>query len=490
MNGTTPLGGEPHSWDEVYKWELEEVYLLLDFIAGRPDKRLTLLAVEVPEESATEPGKTTVRKLAAPEIAARISALRFPPAGTDLKRSQEAAFLLIVKDRLCALAYPATAQSIAFTDLVAAKTVTLRQTVSGRFRWLRNERPRPEPVRARARVSVGLQAFPDLEGIAERFCSFQRWATGTAVFLALIGALLLAEATYGGQLTSRQLGARRDASTASAAVYATFAEKHPTPAPGGAPATAAAAERVQNICPVSPPRYGGGTEPGKPKEPASDGAGTAASNAAQDPTQRADLPGNVDPKLIELCDEYAYAEATYDNAIADVEAYARSPVGHAVSWLVPIHALDPVCDASGHPDHCGPRQETAPSVSGMVSAFANYILPLIFGLVGALSGTTRVIQDKILDSVLVPRDISLLWLRVLLGGIAGGAVGLFFDPNKVAAEITSGASGLSVTASGIAFLAGYGAPAFFGLLDTVLARVFNFSSSRAPSGGAPEAKTG
>jgi hypothetical protein len=66
---------------------------------------------------------------------------------------------------------------------------------------------------------------------------------------------------------------------------------------------------------------------------------------------------------------------------------------------------------------------------------------------------------------------------------------LFFDPNKVAAEITSGASGLSVSASGIAFLAGYGAPAFFGLLDTVLARVFNFGSSRAPT-AVPEAKTG
>nr|WP_294546466.1 hypothetical protein [uncultured Rhodopila sp.] len=127
-------------------------------------------------------------------------------------------------------------------------------------------------------------------------------------------------------------------------------------------------------------------------------------------------------------------------------------------------------------------------MSGMVSAFANYILPLIFGLVGALSGTTRVIQDKILESVLVPRDISLLWLRVLLGRIAGGATGLFFDPTKVAAEITSGASGLSVSASGIAFLAGYGAPAFFGLLDTVLARVFNSGSGRAPTGGTPETK--
>ena len=204
MSGTTPPGSEPHDWDEVYKWELEEVYLLLDFIAGRPDKRLASLEAEVPEENPAEPGNVTVRKLGAAEIAARISALRFPPEGTKVKQSIEAAFLLIVKDRLCALAYPATAQSIAFTDLVAAKTVTPGRTWP--FRWLRSGRTKPGHLQPRARVSVGLRAFPDLERVAQQFCSFQRAATGTAVLLAFIGALLLAEATYGRQLTARQKG--------------------------------------------------------------------------------------------------------------------------------------------------------------------------------------------------------------------------------------------------------------------------------------------
>jgi hypothetical protein len=483
MNGTTPAVTKPHSWDEVYKWELEEVYLLLDFIAGRPDKRLASLEVEVSEEDPADPGKMTVRKLGAPEIAKRISALRFPPEGTDPKRSQQAAFLLLVKDRLCAMAYPASAQSIAFTDIVASKTVTLAQTIWQPFRWLRKPRSQPELSPARPRVSVGLRAFPDLEEVAVSFCAFQRRATWTAIFFAVVGTLLLAEVTYGGQLTSRLQGARHDATAAAAAIYSTYAEKHP---PAGAGATAAVV-RVQNICPVSPPRSDGGTESaqGKPKEPPPDARETAAE---KDLTQRSDLQGNVDPKLIELCDDHAYAQATYDNAIADVDAYARSPIGHLVSWLVPIHKLDPECKPGRSQDHCGPEQETGPSVSGMVSAFANYLLPLIFGIVGALSGTTRVIQDKILDSVLVPRDKSLLWLRVLLGGIAGAAAGLFFDPSKVAAEITNGNSGLSVSASGIAFLAGYGAPAFFGLLDTVLARVFNLSGGRAPGGATPEAK--
>jgi hypothetical protein len=480
MSETTPPVTEPHSWDEVYKWELEEVYLLLDFIAGRPDKRLASLEVEVVEDDPAAPGKMTVRKLGAPDIAKRISALRFPPEGTDPKRSQQAAFLLLVKDRLCALAYPATAQSIAFTDIVAAKTVTLAQTLWQPFRWLRKPRNPPARSPARPRVSVGLRAFPDLEEVAVSFCAFQRRATWTAVVLAAVGTLLLAEVTYGGQLTSRLQGARHDATAAAAAIYSTFAEKHPPAGSGGTSAVA----RVQNICPVSPPRSAGGILSAEAK-PSPDGSGAGA---VKDPTQRSDLQGNVDPKLIELCDDYAYAEATYDNAIADVDAYARSPVGHFVSWLVPIHRLDPACGPGGDPDHCGAKQETGPSVSGMVSAFANYLLPLIFGLVGALSGTTRVIQDKILDSVLVPRDKSLLWLRVLLGGIAGAAAGLFFDPSKVAAEITSGNSGLSVSASGIAFLAGYGAPAFFGLLDTVLARVFNLSGGRAPGGATPEVK--
>nr|WP_294507104.1 hypothetical protein [uncultured Rhodopila sp.] len=484
MSGTTPPPGEMHSWDEVYKWELEEVYLLLDFIAGRPDKRLASLEVEVPEENPAEPGKTTIRKVGAPEIAARISALRFPPEGTDLKRSQEAAFLLLVKDRLCALAYPATAQSIAFTDIVASKTVTLAQTIWQPLHRLRKPRIQPERSPVRPRVSVGLRAFPDLEDIAISFCAFQRRATWTAILLAGVGTLLLAEVTYGGQLTARLQGAKRDAGGAAAAIYSAYAEKHPSTGQGGTATLA----RVQNICPVPPPGSGIGTEGSQEKPKAQPPSTVLPTSAATDPTQQADLAGNVDPKLIQLCDAYAYDEATFENAIADVDAYARSWLGRGVSEIVPIHRLDPECKPSGGSDHCGPKQETGPSVSGMVSAFANYILPLIFGLVGALAGTTRVIQDKILDSVLVPRDKSLLWLRVLLGGIAGAAAGLFFDPAKVAAEITSGNSGLSVSASGIAFLAGYGAPAFFGLLDTVLARVFNLSGGRAPGGATPEVK--
>jgi hypothetical protein len=485
MNAEPPAGSEPHSWDEVYKWELEEVYLLLDFIAGRPDKRLASLEVEVSEEDPAAPGTITVRKLGAPEIAKRISELRFPPDGAEPKRSRQAAFLLLVKDRLCALAYPATAQSIAFTDIVAAKTVTLAQTIWQPFRWLHKPRSQPQHTAVRPRASVGLRAYPDLEDVAISFCAFQRRATWTAVFFALIGMLLLAEATYGGQLSARLQGAKRDAGGAAAAIYSSYAERHPAVGQAGRAALA----RVQDICPVAPAgsASGDGTAADRPEAPPDGGSPTAP---AVPPTQRPELLGNTDPKLIQLCDEYAYAEAAYENAIADVDAYARSWLGRGVSEIVPIHPLGPDCSPGGKSDHCGPKQETGPSVSGMVSAFANYILPLIFGLVGALAGTTRVIQDKILDSVLVPRDKSLLWLRVLLGAIAGAAAGLFFDPSRVAAEITSGNSGLSVSASGIAFLAGYGAPAFFGLLDTVLARVFNLSGGRTPGGAAPDAKAG
>jgi hypothetical protein len=208
---------------------------------------------------------------------------------------------------------------------------------------------------------------------------------------------------------------------------------------------------------------------------------------------RGDLPGNVDAQLIQLCDAYAYAAASLQNAIDDVDAYARSWTAHAVSIVVPIHTLGfptPECDQQRDQTHCGAKQETGPSVSGMVSAFANYILPLIFGLVGAVSGLIRIIQDKITDSILVPRDRSLLALRLLLGGVAGGSVGLFFDPSKVANDISAGNSGLSVSASGIAFLAGYGAPAFFGMLDLMLVRLFDFRDDRRSAGAAQPGRTG
>jgi hypothetical protein len=94
------------------------------------------------------------------------------------------------------------------------------------------------------------------------------------------------------------------------------------------------------------------------------------------------------------------------------------------------------------------------------------------------------------DSTLSPRDY-LLSLSVLpLGAVAGLAVGLFPIATAQAggAAGSAAASGVSpalpLGAAGVAFLAGYGAEAFFNMMDALLKRVFP-SNSTPTSGNAP-----
>jgi hypothetical protein len=73
---------------------------------------------------------------------------------------------------------------------------------------------------------------------------------------------------------------------------------------------------------------------------------------------------------------------------------------------------------------------------------------------------------------LSPGDYALSLARSPRGVMAGLAVGLFFSPStSVAVPQGAGtgiASTLTLTAGGLAFLAGYGAEAFFRMLDQVI----------------------
>ena len=461
-------------WKDVYRGELDEVYLLFDFIAGRPDRNVSSLEVEISEQ-AVDPADATKtvhskRVLSAPEVVGRISALRFPPDGTEVENAQDAGFLLMVKDRLCALAYPATAQSIAFTYFVTEAAAARART--GLLTRLRGAAPPASDVGSRG--AVARRVYPDFQKNAQTFCTVRNIINIVTLMLALVGAFLLAEVTYGGQLTARMQAAKRDSAAAAEKIYTAELETR-SQAASTTPPTPAAVKptRVQDICPLPPD-------------------GPPAQAATADPTRDPTLIGNTNPRFIQLCDDYAYAAASYRNAINDVNAYARGWIGRSLRWIAPFHDLGPKdCPPTptGSALDCGAKQETGPSLAATVSALANYFLPLIFGVVGAMSGMIRRVQDRIVESVLVPRDISLLWLRVLLGVVAGGSIGLFFDPVKVAAEITNGNSGLSVSASGLAFLAGYGAPAFFLMLDKALNRVFDFREDQAPAGAPPPPKT-
>lgn len=120
--------------------------------------------------------------------------------------------------------------------------------------------------------------------------------------------------------------------------------------------------------------------------------------------------------------------------------------------------------------------ELSPSFLGSIlDVFNSFVLPVLFAMLGTMVRTFRSIREKIGESVLAPRDRMLALINLPMGFIAGLAVGLFFTPGAASA-VQGTAMPITLTTSGIGFLAGYGAEAFFALLDAVIKRVFNLET--------------
>ena len=81
----------------------------------------------------------------------------------------------------------------------------------------------------------------------------------------------------------------------------------------------------------------------------------------------------------------------------------------------------------------------------------------------------------------------MLFRSIPTGLVAGVAVGLFLSPSSVPLEGAGSVAGeLTLTASGLGFLAGYASQSFFTYLDNIVGTVFpNTASTTTPSAGQP-----
>jgi hypothetical protein len=127
-------------------------------------------------------------------------------------------------------------------------------------------------------------------------------------------------------------------------------------------------------------------------------------------------------------------------------------------------------------------------VAPTLLVWGNYILPVIFGFLGAVIFVVLDFFGKVRDSLLSPRDNILSWIRLVLGLVTGSAVGLFFStyaPPQLAAGVAAAGTAdligsLTLSASGVAFLAGFGVEGVFTMLESLVGRVFASEQSTAP----------
>jgi hypothetical protein len=453
---TPETGRDIETFDElIFIRDLNEVHLLLDFISGRPESHIWNLEVKIPRPIALGGGDFTTF-----EIIERICQLRYPPESPPNTSSKafDSAMLLYVKDKLNALAWPAKGMTIAYS-YIFIEEMPDRQ-VSG-----------DKGKKQQTRASVARTAYPGLVTGAHRFRCIRRWVSRFGVFLTFFAAYLLWLAVYGAQITARFEEDRKSASEITKQIYGQIDREN-----AKSPTRATTFLSVPKTCCVT------------------------------------DFESQTNEIKI-LCNEWSYIQARYEKSIADASIFAKNPPSSLLMILFPNSvgqrsdsgstiAKNRACPEEAQTGQAfvtsklverqgntltydDSRQEDIQSITLVLSAYTTYVLPVLFGLVGTIASLLRDIGNKLTDSVLAPRDETLALIRLILGAIAGVAVGLFFNPTSVAAQVTSGAGVVTLTASGIAFLAGYGADVFFKMLDALSNRVFSLEPSERPQNTKP-----
>lgn len=409
----------PGGFDElIFKRDLSEVHLLLDFISGRPDVQIGYLGeVNFPDR---EGGNGAV--LSAYQVIKRICEMRYPPPTSESTpdKADNSALLLSVKDKLNAIAYPACGVTIAYTYLFLAETD-------------RAARPSRSILNPQTRGAVAGTAYPGLIPSAKRFRRFHRGVAWLGAVLTLLAAIVLWLVVYGVQLTSRFEEDQKAAADVASQIYAQIDKEN---------AVLPNAQQTHDSVP-----------------------------------ERCQAKINQQSNQIRvLCNQWSYYQARYDKSISDAAMYANQWPSTLLMKPFPTSLGVPEKGISGYVA----KQENIQSITLVLSAYASYVLPVLFGVVGTIASFLRDIGNRITGSLLAPRDETLGIIRLILGAIAGLAVGLFFTPAAVAAQVSAGAGVLTLSASGIAFLAGYGADGFFRMIDAMITRVFSLDHPDKP----------
>jgi hypothetical protein len=413
--------------------DLNEVHLLMDYISGRADKSLAALN-DVPNPD-VKPG-TAGAVLSAQDAIQRICLIRFPPEGSPEKKANDAALLLLVKDRLNALAFPARGLSVAFTAMFAGTAGSSRRgRASAVWRFIADYTGVYEPPKKSADTQAkpahhvtgfAIASYPNLEWTAAKFS----FVFGVLPLGALIGICLTA-------VTSWDVAVSSDVLRSQAADLAVVA----------------AGKVTTDTCHII-----------------TNSDGVAAFDAA------AKAPSDACKALLRTKQPVDYATDDIRRAVF-VDNWFRHPIGFVLHRLLTPAAVKAAAATTGGaptpapppaPPHAGDESGVWALAGILVSLFTNYVLPMMFGVLGTLAGLMRAITAKVRDSTLSPRDYRLVFFLVPLGAVAGLAVGLVVTPGNT----LTGATALTLPAAGLAFLAGYGADAFFTMIDNLLTRVF------------------
>ena len=446
--------------DFIFFRELAEVYLLLDNVSASSKKTLSGVADGL---SPPKPGDGAAKP--AGQISGNVRAwieqiceVKWPPKPHHPEdQAKQAAILILAKDRLNALAYPATGATIAFTLLVAGEDNADRPPDAPANIWERawawmkgfvrpqkggsplsqtTDPSRPAPTR----TSLARDAYPGLIGSARSFrINVILLILGLVMMLAVTCVLSWNLAVGNGLLVQlNEVTKQREQIEDQIA-------------------RAEAAADVQ--------KAGAVATDDKPYQPYC---------AYRDRPQAAVSP--ILPKngaQVRLCETQARNRRAYDQAQLNLGEW----LGHWTRLALmigvnpPASTTDQAVSALPDSGKLGlPLRSQAWAVV-LLNVLGANVLPICYGFVGAGAATVRTLSYKMRESLLSPRDLTLSVILMALGAVIGACIGLFVTPEG-SDQAPGLLSSVKLSASALCFIAGFGVEGVFKALEGFMNRVF------------------
>lgn len=438
-----------------------EISMLLDYVAGCPNKTLRDLSVlDATKSNTIVPVAEVLSRLTAIE-----SGLIARPA--PALKGDDSSFLLLVRDALNALIRPASGLTVAYTAMVVGNR-------------------RGEAVKSRAVLAE--QAYAGLSWSAKT----HRWGQNLLLAFALLATIAAAWDSAKVALGKSVLHNLIDLRVKQADITREMVRLEEALSQPNAPAfplfqlagdgadgagrlrlTVRLCERptiIRSFLAASPP-----SQLTRMAIPVS--ADVFETAAQQDVCDRNRLLGDS----FYLAHKAIYAYMTDWPAVAGtgfdmVAQLARIGIGFGQGLCDALRLgscashPNPLIALADDRDHADSELLLAP----VLIVLGNYALPMIFAVLGAAAFVILDYYGKLRDSLLAPRDHILSWIRLVLGSVIGACIGLVFSsygpqsPGPQADLIGA----LTLSASGVGFLAGFGVEGVFAMLDTVVKRVF------------------
>lgn len=218
-------------------------------------------------------------------------------------------------------------------------------------------------------------------------------------------------------------------------------------------------------------------------------AAPAGSAAATDAAGAAEAPV-VKPRRVLTDSEEARLEGDYA-ILRTWNNVWRHPLGSLWSWLF---GAGDEAERAGVPSRdalvfAGSNQIELAKASIVLLSLSSYLLPLLYGWIGALAYTLRSLESEIRRVALRRVSRVSYGLRATLGMLAGLAIGWFLRPDDdgglgsvVLPELGGDFPISSISAVALAFVAGYSVDLLFAALD----RIVGAFGGRMPDRDAPK----